>query len=177
MKILALDLGRKLGWAVWCENRLCCGVHELAPKGAGLYGVTHAFTLWLKEKLEGASTQVVAYERPYRQHRHVRGAAATEILLGMSGIVAGLAQEAGASVRSYATVTLKARVAGHGRASKDAMKRAASYFWGDRLVAMALHDPEHPETMDDNMADSLAVLLCALWDLDPAWTPAVELKL
>lgn len=176
MRVLALDLGRELGWAAWVDGQLSCGMHQLTDAGAGIFKITLAFTHWLNRSLESTKAEAVAYEAPVRQFGKARGSSANQILIALAGIAAGLPQAAGLQVRSYAPATLKARVAGHGRAGKDAVRRATSCLWGDRLARLGLHDPEYPETMDHNMADALAVLLCALWDLDPTWTPAIELK-
>lgn len=175
MKILALDLGRKLGWAFYPgDGRLGAGVHTVSKQGAGLYVVTHAFTDWLQKHLDAWSPELVAYERPFRQHRQVKGSKASEMHLGMAGIAAGVSQATGAKVESYAVNTIKARVAGNGRASKDAVKRAVHYYWRGHLEQLL--PGKEPESMDDNMSDALAVLLCSLWEHDPRWAPAIEIK-
>lgn len=179
MNILALDLGRKLGWAFRRDNGwMASGVEILAKEGAGLFVTTGAFTTWLWEHLQAWKPDMVVYEQPIKQFgkgKRIRGSKAMELALGMAGITAGVSQEVGAKVQSYNVRTIKARVAGHGLASKDAVKRAVAYYWKDHVEELLAG--REPESLQSDRSDALAVLLCALWEHDPAWRPAVELKL
>jgi len=81
MKILALDLGTKTGWALAENDRTESGVQVFDVRRGESPGMRYLrFNRWLEE-LTGATPKpdLIAYEQP-----HHRGGAATEIAAGFS---------------------------------------------------------------------------------------------
>lgn len=146
MKILALDLATKTGWACGDTDNdhthVDSGVQDFSPKRGESRGMRFLyFDRWIYQMLAERDPYVVVYETP-----HQRGGHATEVLLGLVGILQKAVVE---SKREYVSVhsgTLKKFATGSGRASKEQMKIRAI----QRFVR---------QIEDDNEADALHI-----WD-------------
>jgi len=137
IKILALDLATKTGWA-----------HSDGPSGVQSFALSRGespgmrflkFRGWLDRVATEAPFQVVAYEQP-----HLRGGHATEVLAGMVGILQAWAADHGIETVMRHSGEIKRHATGKGNANKDAMiETAKERGWS-------------PE--DDNEADALWLL-------------------
>jgi len=81
MKIIALDLGTKTGWAISTpELGVISGVQVFDVKRGESPGMRYLrFSVWMFELITQVEPNLMAYEAP-----HHRGGAATEILNGFS---------------------------------------------------------------------------------------------
>lgn len=143
MKILALDLGTKTGWALGEKiaerSFLYSGVQDFSLKRGESEGMRNLrFDRWLEAMfVEQSRPDLVVYEMP-----HHRGGAATAVLGGMVGILLAKCAEHHIEYTKVHSSTLKKYATGSGRASKEEMvKRAALKF--DKPI------------LDDNEADAL----------------------
>ena len=152
MRILALDLGTRTGWAWYFSpdhGEGSCGIESGTQDFALGRGESPGmrfirFRKWFDDMLTEARPELVVYEQP-----HHRGGAATEILVGMSTRVQELCALDRITVTNCHTGTLKKHATGSGRASKQDMIAAAERWWGK-------------VTTDDNEADALCLLAWAL---------------
>lgn len=146
IKILALDLATKTGWAYGeTEDSHVCvhsGVQDFSLKRgeSGGMRLLH-FDRWIYQMLAETDPKVVVYETPHHQGGH-----ATEVLLGLVGILQKAACEAKVEYSSVHSATLKKFATGSGRASKEEMKIRAIQRFARQVV-------------DDNEADALHI-----WD-------------
>jgi Holliday junction resolvasome RuvABC endonuclease subunit len=146
-QILALDLGRSVGWAVGTTtgDQVTSGVLVLPhdPRHRALAG----FWRWLEERLTD-EVVLVAYESPLARisswAQTLPLALETLVLLSVGEPGDGLA------VRSVAPNTLKKHATGDGRAKKEKMIAAMRERWS------------LPDLISDHEADALAVLAWAL---------------
>lgn len=146
MKILALDLGTKTGWAFGDtkdDSQVYSGVQDFSLKRGESSGMRLLnFDKWIYDMLAKHKPQVVGYEMP-----HQRGGHATQLLLGMLGILHVACVKAGVQYSSVHSATLKKFATGSGRASKEEMISAAMKKFRRALL------------IDDNEADALHI-----WD-------------
>lgn len=156
--ILALDLGRHLGWAKCCHfGHVTSGNEEFPLVRGDSPGATFLrFRAWLRKVVAttgvvhsaGASGQrevhVVAVERP-----HYRGGAATALLVGMHTVVLEEAASLGLDTLAVPPSTLKKFAIGIGNASKEQMVARARSRWPEQAV------------VSDDQADALWVLAWA----------------
>ena len=147
MKILALDLGTLTGWAFGDMkdiDRIYSGTQDFSLKRGESPGIRLLnFDKWVYEILAKHKPKMVAYEMP-----HQRGGHATQLLLGMLGILHVACTKAGIEYASVHSATLKKSATGSGRASKEDMVKAAVKKF-QRVV------------VDDNEADALHILAWA----------------
>mgnify|MGYP003576292050 CR=1 FL=1 len=157
MRILALDLGTKTGWALWDGERIESGVQIFALERGESPGMRFLrFNAWLNQMSLGL--ELVAYEKP-----HHRGGAATEIACGFSTRVHELCARRRIEYASVHTATLKKFAVGRGNADKDMILEAAFQRWRNQFPQEeALH-----RGLDDQ-ADALWVLEWARQRFDPA---------
>lgn len=146
MKILALDLATKTGWAFGDSDgditHIYSGVQDFSPKRGESKGMRLLhFDRWIYQMLAEYDPKVVIYETPHHQGGH-----ATEVLLGLVGILQKAACEAKIEYASVHSSTLKKFATGSGRASKEQMKMRAIQRFGRQIE-------------DDNEADALHI-----WD-------------
>ena len=124
MKILALDLGTKTGWAFGDMknlDRIYSGMQDFSLKRGESPGMRLLnFDKWVYEMLAKHGPKMVAYEMP-----HQRGGHATQLLLGMLGVLHVACAKAGIEYSSVHSATLKKSATGSGRASKEEMIRVA----------------------------------------------------
>ena len=148
MRILALDMATKTGWAV--NKPELSGVENFAIKRGESPGMRFLrFHAWLEEMFQKVKPNLVVYEQA-----HHRGGAATAIALGMIAILQKQCAERGVEYMTCHTGTLKKHATGKGNASKSEMMRAYKAKWG--------HEP-----MDDNECDARWLLDWAITNLCP----------
>ena len=147
MKILALDLGTKTGWAFGDAKdikRVYSGVQDFSLKRGESSGMRLlSFDKWVYEMLAKHKPEMVGYEMP-----HQRGGHATQLLLGMLGILHVACTKAGIEYSSVHSATLKKFATGSGRASKEQMVSLATVKFKRKII-------------DDNEADALHILAWA----------------
>jgi len=141
MKILALDIATKTGWAMEGDY----GVEDFSikkdqPNGLRLLKFRH----WLSELIvESGPFDLLAYEQ-----QHHRGRAATEVGIGMITEMIAIAALHNVPYKSVHSGKLKKYFTGHGKATKAMMIEAAKELG---------YEPE-----DDNVADACLILEYAL---------------
>jgi len=148
MKILALDLATKTGWATNAHGKRS-GTVEFPVKRGESPGMRFLrCRAWLCEtlKLLGGEIDIIVYEQA-----HHRGGAATSVAIGLITEVQAFAAEHGIELMNAHASTLKKFATGNGRASKtDMISAAKAKGW-------------NPE--DDNEADAAMLLEYALSEL------------
>lgn len=155
MRILALDVGQHLGWALGRVTgnageppaavllSSSSGVHDFAWEGMTHGRRFYLFTEWLVARLEKGTVDVVVYELANQ-----RGGAATRMLLGMRTVIELEAFRAGADCLSVHLTALKKFATDDARAGKDAMVARARKLSGRPIT-------------DDNEADAVCLLAYA----------------
>lgn len=140
-KVLGLDLGKKLGWAIADEHAVRLSGREILKVGRGeSRGMVFVkFTRWFNGMLETHSPALVIYEMP-----HLRGGDATQSLVGLQTHCMSCCCARSIEYTSVHTGTLKLFATGRGGASKAEMILKAA-FWLGR------------EPVDDNEADAVHV--------------------
>jgi crossover junction endodeoxyribonuclease RuvC len=127
MKILALDLGTKTGWAArFAGGAVESGTQVFDVRRGESPGMRYIrFRAWLTQMLDHVQPDLVAFEQA-----HHRGGAATEVAAGFSTRVLEFCAEAGIEHTSVHTATLKKHATGKGNAKKAVMIEAAEARWG-----------------------------------------------
>lgn len=144
MRILALDLATKTGWAV---SDGPSGVETFAVRRGESPGMRFVrFRAWCGKVCETWRPGLVVYEQA-----HHRGGAPTEVAIGLVTSVQEICAERGIEHTSIHTSKIKQHATGKGNANKEAMVTAAEARWPSLTI------------IDDNHAD-------ALWLLDLAET-------
>ena len=147
MKILALDLGTKTGWAFSDAKdikRVYSGMQDFSLKRGESPGMRLlSFDKWIYEMLAKHKPKMVGYEMP-----HQRGGHSTQLLLSMLGILHVACEKAGIEYASVHSATLKKSATGSGKASKEEMIRIAVVKFSREII-------------DDNEADALHILAWA----------------
>lgn len=150
MNILALDLATQLGWARWIVQSLDSGTESFKPRNGESPGMRFLnFEGWLRRMILTCQIDIIAYEQA-----HLRGAAATEVIVGMIVIIKKLCAEYNIEYTDRHTGTIKVFATGYGKASKPAMVEAAVQKFPDQKI------------IDDNQADALHLLSLVLHDLE-----------
>lgn len=154
MRILALDLGTRTGWALAENGRVESGVQVFDVKRGESPGTRYLrFNRWLDElapaDATGCTLGLIAYEAP-----HHRGGAATEIAAGFSTRVQEFCARHGIEQAAVHSATLKKWTTGRGNAKKPDMLTAVCRRW--------------KQVADDDEADAIAVLYYALEHFAPA---------
>jgi crossover junction endodeoxyribonuclease RuvC len=155
MRVLALDLGTKTGWAARFDSGAVESGTKVfdVPRGDSP-GVRYlAFRAWLRKRLREVEPELVAFEKA-----HHRGGAATEVAAGFSTRVLEYCAEAGIEHTSVHTATLKKHATGKGNANKALMLQAAAERWGMTFES-------------DDEADARCVLAWALETFAAEVTP------
>lgn len=143
IRILALDLGRKTGWATNMDGRIESGVRIFdLVRGESKGMLYHLFNQFLI-RFKPEDVDMIVYEQT-----HQRGGAATEQAAGYATRVQEYCAINGIDCSNVHTGTLKKFWIGSGKASKEEM------------MAEAKRRGFEPE--DDNEADALAVLHWAM---------------
>ncbi len=149
MKILALDLATKTGWATNCLSRIS-GTIEFKLKRGESPGMRFLrCRSWLNEfyELVNARIDICCYEQA-----HHRGGAATACCVGLVTVVQSFAAKKGIELMPVHTASLKKFATGSGRANKQDMIAAAkARGW---------------QPADDNEADAQLLLDYAIDELN-----------
>lgn len=146
MKILALDLATKTGWA---HSDGPSGVQDFKPRRGDSPGMRWIeFRAWLTRMLLLAPADMIVYEQA-----HHRGGAPTHVAHALIGIVEEVAAEQGIEVTNRHSATIKKHAIGKGKGGKELMVKAAKEMWPDVVI------------IDDNHADSLWLLSLVQEDL------------
>ena len=144
MRILALDLGTRTGWALWNGTRRESGVQTFDVKRGESPGMRYIrFNRWFSNMI-GQNTpavEVVVYEQT-----HNRGGAATEVSAGFATRVQEACAALGINHAAIHSATLKKFATGRGRCDKADVISAVNERFGPPFVS------------DDNEADAIALL-------------------
>lgn len=156
MRILALDLATKTGWAVTADGRTTdSGVQDFSKRRGESNGLLFLRARrWLATMMTIARPELIAYEQA-----HFRGGAATEICVGLQTRAQETAAEHGIPSAPVPTATLKKWAAGSGKADKSLMIARAAQLLGR-------------EPIDDNEADAVLLGLYAAQEYDTATAEA-----
>ncbi len=151
MKILALDLGATLGWAV-VKDPECRVLNygEVRFNGDRGYRLWR-FQDWLHRKVYEFSPDVLIFERPF-----CRGLHATRSLWGMAGVAEAEAHGQGVTSLDIVPTTLKKWATGSGRADKELMIQAAEVL---------IYPDER--TLREHEADAIILGLYAAENIEP----------
>jgi len=154
MNILALDIATHTGWACSIDGQRFSGTWDCSRGPRESRGmVFFRFRSELAALLQGSEA---VFDLCVREQAHQRGGAATEIALGLSGVLeeflARLATPC--AITTVHSATLKKWTTGSGRADKDAMIAAANKRWASLY-------PSGP-TVSDDEADARAMLEYAI---------------
>jgi crossover junction endodeoxyribonuclease RuvC len=146
MKILALDLGTRAGWASRVDGLTHSGVINLTPRRFDGGGVRFLrFREWLSNwQAAAGAPELIVYEE-VRAHR---GTDACQVWGGFQATLTAWCEHHGIPYEGVPVGTIKRHATGRGNADKDAVISA---------VRALGFDPA-----DDNEADALALLDWAL---------------
>lgn len=140
MRILALDLATKTGWATNYPIEES-GVDTFDVRRGESPGTRYLrFVAWLREKIKIIGPELIVFEKA-----HHRGGAATEIAAGFATHLQSTCAELGVEHLSVHTGTLKKFATGSGNANKYIMMKRYRAVFG-----------RHP--IDDNEADARFLL-------------------
>ena len=138
MKILALDIATKTGWATEEES----GVFDFTLKRGETKGlIPLRFKSKIIELIKLANVELIAYERPAGRNAH-------SIILA-SKMIAHLEEyclENNIELATYSAKEIKKFFTGNGNSSKE------------KMIEQAKHKFTNMEIIDDNHADALALL-------------------
>lgn len=132
MRILALDLGRRTGWAVRSEKgEIASGVKQHAWDSTTSVGQRYAmFACWLVDCFMLNLYGAIVYELP-----HHRGGPATRVLVGMAAVLELKAAQAGVEcVLGVHTGTLKKHATGKGNTKGKAAMIAKACELAGRTI-------------------------------------------
>lgn len=139
MNILAIDPGRKCGWALFEDGITESGVMDFSLKRGESQGMVFVrFNAWLKKMVAHHLPEVIIYEMP-----HHRGGPATQLLYGMTTRIQERCDLCNVEYTAIHSATLKKYATGKGNAKKNVMLRSAETHWPGRNI------------QDDNEADAL----------------------
>jgi hypothetical protein len=133
MKILAIDCGKRTGWAYYGNGIKESGVEDFSSKRGESRGMLYVrFRSWLEEMIIKLgltkNAGLVIYEMP-----HHRGGAATQILYGLTTRIEEECENRGINYTTIHSTTLKKFATGSGRADKDAILKMARQKFGDEI--------------------------------------------
>lgn len=146
MRIVALDLGTKTGWATGqstdqSRSMDLWGTEDFGAKRRNeSFGMRYIrFKAWLKEILGSGEGTMVVYEEVKRH----AGTQAAHVYGGLMTHLAAYCDENGIEYTSIPVGTIKKHATGKGNSDKDKMIGAAKERWpsfeGDDNAADALH--------------------------------------
>jgi crossover junction endodeoxyribonuclease RuvC len=142
VRLLALDLGTRTGWALLENGRVESGVETFDVKRGESPGMRYLnFNRWLEAIVSvGHQPDLIVYEQS-----HQRGGAATEVAAGFATRVQEFCARLAIEHAAVHTATLKKWTTGKGNADKAAMLAAVARRWGRRVDT-------------DDEADAIALL-------------------
>jgi Holliday junction resolvasome RuvABC endonuclease subunit len=147
MKILALDLGTRTGFAIasTADNAMLSGTWHFQPSRYDSSGMRFVkFRARLQETVESIRPDLVAYEEV---RRHV-GTSAAHVYGGLVAMLQTYCQEASIDYIAVPVATIKKHFTGKGNADKA------------KMIAVARSLGFNPA--DDNEADAIALVRYAL---------------
>jgi Holliday junction resolvasome RuvABC endonuclease subunit len=152
-RILALDLGTRLGYAVGINGKLLISAtveHKSGRyNGGGMRFLK--FRSWLTEVYESTKFDRIYFEE-VRRHLSVDSA---HVYGGFLAMLRAWCEERSIPYEGLPVGTIKKDATGKGNASKSDVVKAMNVRWNTAL-------DESDKTADDNEADALAILHCAL---------------
>lgn len=141
MKILALDIATKTGWATDTAS----GVWDLKPlRGESIGMRVVRFKAKVREMIQTESVEMVAYELPAGMHKN-----AIIQQSKMIGVLEDLCHELEIEYTHYSASEIKKFATGKGNAGKP------------QMIAQAKRNWPNVEIIDDNQADALFILALA----------------
>lgn len=148
MSLLALDLATTMGWAFSDKHGvLFSGSLDFKSKryeGGGMRYLN--FSRWLTAFIKDSRPDEIVFEE-VRRHLSTDSA---HVYGGFMAVLTKIAEEMMVPYRAIPVGTIKKHATGNGAAKKDAMIAAAKTKWPDQDIC------------DDNVADALHLLDCAL---------------
>ena len=148
MNILSLDCATQTGWATLINGNIESGMQDFSKRRGESNGMLFLrFNQWLRDMIKLSDKfNLVVYELA-----HHRGGAATEIGVGLMTRAQEFAVEMGAEYTGYHSATIKKRIAGYGKASKEEIMA-----WFQKTTGRA--------PIDNNESDARAILELAIKD-------------
>ena len=149
MRVLGIDCGLKTGWAVVENGKVLeSGTEDFNPRRGSSYGTLFMeYRRWLSQMIQPMRPgETRCYDLIVYEQSHMRGGAATELQINMSGRVQEIAAAMKIEYIAVRSSTLKKYFTGKGNASKEEMMAKAEQFIG-----------RAPE--DDNEADGVALAM------------------
>lgn len=126
MKILALDLATKTGWA---HSDGGSGVQSFKPRRGDSPGMRWIeFRAWLQRVLDAAPTDLIVYEQA-----HHRGGAPTHVAHSLIACVEMVVAHRKIDISSRHSASIKKHATGKGNANKKSMLLAAYNKWGPNI--------------------------------------------
>lgn len=145
MAILALDLGTKAGYAIHRNGEITCGTQRFMQRRSWHPGRRWSdYRSWLSSLVADQQVTLIAYEDVKRH----AGTYAAHCYGGFLSMTEMIAQQHNVELISFGVGTIKKEWAGKGNAKKH------------HMIAEAERRGFSPP--DDNAADALAILHCAL---------------
>lgn len=144
--ILALDLGTTMGWAAYCSGDINSG--KISFKGSRYEGGGMRFLrlkMWLEEIYTLLGDVNAVYYEEVRRHL---GTDAAHLYGGFLATLSSWCEQKGIPYTGIPVATIKKNITNKGNASKKDVIGA---------IKAKGYDPS-----DDNEADAIAILLCAI---------------
>lgn len=144
---IALDLGTTTGWAAYWEGVLTSGTESFKNDRFSGGGMRYLrFSKWLAEAYQNIQPQAIYYEEV---RRHMSTDAA-HVYGGFMSHLTAFCEAKKVPYQSIPVGTIKKHATGKGNAPKSEMIDAAMKAWPEQSIK------------DDNQADALWILSCAL---------------
>lgn len=163
MKLLALDLATRVGWACGAPNEnVRFGTHVLPSTGGEIGPFADAFGQWLRSKIESEKPELIVFEAPILTSGLTAIATARK-LMGLAYHTELIAFDHQLRVRESNLMTVKKFFAGSGKATKQDMVAAARRHGWD--------------VDNDDEADALALWSHTIDRMVPGGFPKMRLGL
>jgi Holliday junction resolvasome RuvABC endonuclease subunit len=156
MKILALDLGSKTGWATHAHGHITSGVLKFEAdrfEGGGMRFLKFKQQLQKMQQAQNGLELVV-----FEEVRRHAGTTAAHVYGGFLACLTQWCEIEKIPYRGVPVGTIKRHATGKGNAGKE-------------VVIAAMRKKGHPDLKDDNEADALAILYYALDTFNRAPNP------
>lgn len=161
MRILALDLASKLGFAFGsaAEGVLGSGSHKLPVTGENVGQFLHAYCVWLHDKISETSAGEVIFEMPVLPNLGKTSLVTLRKLYSLCGVTELLAHERQIACTEANLSDIRSHALGKGNVprKRDLVKPAIIAWCRARGWTVR----------DDNQADALALLSFRLSHFDP----------
>ena len=163
MRILALDLAMRVGFATWNGAARRSGFVDFKPGRGESPGMLFVrFEQWLEELSARGEWDLIVYEQAFR----MRSGYAAGVAFGLIGVVLKICAARGIQHAAVNGAKLKKWVTGDGAAKKERVvkKVVETFFPGDS----AEERERRLRSLDHNEADAIAVIEYALAEFVPA---------